>query len=551
MITKPTARRFRIRPSEFPTPAARDENEGLFDPPSDGFGDEVFPTARAASAPEGDAPARPAAGDARQDSEIEAIRREGLTGRQLRLARRVAQKHDLAATSDFDAVRLLRRAGIDPFQRGSVLDLVLSGGAEAAPGGALTTTPDSSEGPQLPQTFKPSKAPSHEQQIERERAVEIMKIQRDLSRRRRRRSALLALRLLLFVGLPTFLCGWYFYVIATPLYATRSEFVIQQAQNPAAAASGLGGLFQGSPLATSQDSITVQGYLQSREAMGRLDEDLGFRAHFQNASIDPLQRLAEDATMESAYKVYKKFFKISFDTTEGVIRMDVAAADPKVAADWSKQLITYAEDQVDHLTTRLREDQMRDAKEGYDSAQQALSDSQRNLIQLQEKYKIISSDAEVGLVVGQISQLENQITQERLSIAQMESNAEPNQARLDPVKRRIATLEDQIATLRGKLTQDGPDSTSLAEVQGELLVAQADLQTRQMMLAQALQSMEVARVEANRQVRYLSMSVSPIPPDEPTFPRAFENTLVTMLILFGIYLMVSMTAAILREQVSS
>ena len=52
-------------------------------------------------------------------------------------------------------------------------------------------------------------------------------------------------------------------------------------------------------------------------------------------------------------------------------------------------------------------------------------------------------------------------------------------------------------------------------------------------------------------MRYLSLSVSPVPPDEPTFPRAFENTLVTMLILLGIYLMISMTAAILREQVST
>ena len=38
---------------------------------------------------------------------------------------------------------------------------------------------------------------------------------------------------------------------------------------------------------------------------------------------------------------------------------------------------------------------------------------------------------------------------------------------------------------------------------------------------------------------------------DKTYPRAFENTMVTMLIMLGIYLMVSMTASILREQVSS
>jgi capsular polysaccharide transport system permease protein len=63
--------------------------------------------------------------------------------------------------------------------------------------------------------------------------------------------------------------------------------------------------------------------------------------------------------------------------------------------------------------------------------------------------------------------------------------------------------------------------------------------------------METARTEANRQVRYLSLSVSPVAPDEATYPRAFENTMVALLIFAGIYLMISMTAAILREQVSA
>lgn len=122
---------------------------------------------------------------------------------------------------------------------------------------------------------------------------------------------------------------------------------------------------------------------------------------------------------------------------------------------------------------------------------------------------------------------------------------------MDPLKRRIDTLQVQIAKLRGKLTDQGQDGVSLAQVQSDLLVAQSDAQTRQLLLAQSLQAMETARVEANRQTRYLSVSVAPVAPDEAAYPRAFENTLVVMLIFAGIYLMVSMTVAILREQVSA
>ena len=82
------------------------------------------------------------------------------------------------------------------------------------------------------------------------------------------------------------------------------------------------------------------------------------------------------------------------------------------------------------------------------------------------------------------------------------------------------------------------------------MVAQQDLQTRTLMLQQSLQQLETARIEANRQVRYLSMGVAPIAPDEATYPRSLENTILAFMIFGGIYLMMSLTASILREQVS-
>jgi capsular polysaccharide transport system permease protein len=104
--------------------------------------------------------------------------------------------------------------------------------------------------------------------------------------------------------------------------------------------------------------------------------------------------------------------------------------------------------------------------------------------------------------------------------------------------------------LRGSLTQGSAGGQSVARAQRELVMAEADVATRQMLLAQSMQQMESARIEANRQVRYLSMGVSPIAPDEATYPRKFENTVLAFLIFAGVYLMLSMTASILREQVT-
>ena len=252
--------------------------------------------------------------------QLDAIAQEGLTARQLRMARRVAQKRGLIVGSDYDAVRQLRQAGIDPFQRQSVLELV-------------HPKPAAAERVQLPDTIANGSTLPESKAIQRanKNASEIIKIQHDIARRRRLKLALLTVRLAIFICLPTILLGWYYYNIATPMYATNSEIVIQQAQPAQASASGLSNLFQGTSIATQQDSIAVQSYLASREAMLRLDADHGFKAHFSNPAIDPIQRLAPDATNEEAFKLYKSHVIISYDPTEGLIRMEVIAASPEKA----------------------------------------------------------------------------------------------------------------------------------------------------------------------------------------------------------------------------
>ncbi len=545
----PAAAAAPLRPAPTPVrPTSKPQTIGddAFQPDGteDGFGATRFETAGGPMATPGSPDAAPA--------EIDSIRREGLTGRQLRMARRLAQKHNLPATSDFDAVRLLRAQGIDPFQANSVLEMVqaAAGGAGGGDGAsrALTVTPGG-DGVQLPQTIRPAQLPSTELRAEQAHLAEVMKIQRDIARRRRRKSLLLFARLSVFVLLPTFLAAVYFFTIATPMYVAKTQFVIQQAESPGAAA--MGGLFSSTPMATAQDSIAVQGYLQSQVAMQRLEADKNFRAHFSDPSVDVIQRLAPDASESAAYKLYSKNIRISYDPTEGVVKMDITAADPEVAVDYSKALIGYAEEQVDQMTQRMRADQMKGARESYEDAERKYQEANIRLVTLQEKFKILSSEAEIGLITSQIGGLETQLTQDQLSLAQMESNANPNKARMEPLKRRIATLQEQISELRGKLTEEDSSGQSLAQVQSDLLVAQADAQTRQLLLAQSLQAMETSRVEANRQTRYLSVAVAPVAPDEATYPRAFENTLVVMLIFAGIYLMISMTVAILREQVSA
>jgi capsular polysaccharide transport system permease protein len=537
----------------------------------DGFGDTPFPGATA-TAPPAAVPAKPAqrrvsrgaisdtlsqgaadkadkptaktpppADETPHEQDLDTIKREGLTGRQLRMARRLAQKHNMAPTSDFDAVRLLRKQGIDPFQRSAMLDMVTT---EENKTNLPATT-----GNKLPKTVDPAQtlSPAIMERLSREN--DISQIQRDIAKRRRRKTLLLVSRLAVFVGIPTLFAGIYFYTIATPMYATHSAFVIQQADSTGAGAAG--GLFSGSPLGGSQDSITVQDYLESRDAMLRLDADVGFKEHFASPAIDAIQRLPENPSNEKAYKVYSDRVTIGYDPTEGLLKMEVVAADPEVSRRFSAALIEYAEERVDNLTQRKREDQMKGARESLEDAETKMKLAQESVVTLQEQLGIISPEAETGALMGQISTFETQLQQKQLQLQQLLDNSSPNQARVEGAQGDIGRLENIVANLRAQMTQASGSSGSLARISAELRMAEVDLQTRQLMAQQAIQSLEIARIEANRQTRYLSLSSSPVAPDEATYPRKFENTVLALLLFSGIYLLASLTAAVLREQVSA
>lgn len=571
MTTKPKAKKFRIRRTGAPTGTEGTASVSPRPQPVT----NVSPlrpqaaTARPEAAPQpGNTPARPqrpapemapaaaaamegqvsSAAETGAEAEIDAIKREGLTGRQLRMARRLAQKHNLPVTSDYDAVRQLRARGIDPLERGNMLDLVVQRGGGTAEA-ANAEDADAQPKVQLPQTVQPRQMlPSTELSPTQRREMEIGRIQQDIMRRRRRKMMQLLTRLAFFVFLPTLIAGYYFYVVATPMYASKSEFVILQADG---SLGGVGGFFAGTQFATSQDSISVQSFLESKEAMLLLDRDQSFKAHFQREEIDPIQRLSPDATNEEAYKVYSRIVTIGYDPTEGVIRMEVAAPDPQVATDFSNSLLSYAESRVNNLSGQKREDQMREARQSFEDAQKERRKAQEALVELQQQGALLDPESVITSLRGRIDNVEVQLQEKELQLAALLDNPRPSKAKVDGARADIARLNDVLDDLNARMLDTSSGENSLARLSVRIQMAQADLASRDMMLQGALQQMETTRMEANRQVRYLTVSVNPVPSEEPSYPRSFENTILAFLLFAGIYLMISLTASILREQVSS
>ena len=472
--------------------------------------------------------------------ELVAIREEGLTGRQLRMARKLAQRHNLEATSDYDAVRLLRARGLDPFKRPNVA------GVKSAAGNDNTQP----KPVQLPQTVATTQAglPAHGLSPAERREFEISEIRQDIARRRRRKLMLLLGRLAAFVFLPTLIAAYYYYAVATPMYSSKSSFQILTADG--AGSSSAGGFLQGTALATGPDSIATQEYLQSMGAMIRLNEDVQFRGIFSNENVDPLQRLDSNAPNNKEYKLYKKYVKLGYDPTEGVIRMEVSSPDPQASVAFSEKLIEYAEENVDQLSREKRRDTLAVSSISLDDAKGERRLAQQRLVELQED-SILDPQGEIAGIRSLISNVELQLQDKQLALNTQLSNNSPNKSKVEALQGEIAILGAELARQKARMTQDFEGESSLASKAAAIQIAQSDLATADLVLQSALETKRQSEIEANKQVRYLTVSVRPIASDVPSYPRAFENTLLAFLIFAGIYLMLSLTVSILKEQMSS
>src|SRR6056297_3946123 len=556
MTTKPKVSKFRIRRSApaaalAATPATgQDGNAAAAQPAPEAQTGASAQAAHANGPPTGQQAEPPRDGQIDQiraevpGTSIDDIRREGLTGRELRMARRVAQKHGLAPTSDFDAVRLLRARGIDPFQRTTMLELVKGKG---------DGTGDATDGDrvQLPQTVPApgQNLPSTETSPADRRAAEIVGIQRDITKRRRRKLLLLFSRLAAFVILPTFLAGYYFAVMATPMYSSNSAFLILSADSGGGGQGGLGGLIP-SQFATGQDAIATQEYLESKDATLRLDREQDYLAHFSQPRIDPVQRLEPDASTEDLYSHFRDHVKIGYDPTEGVMRMEVIAADPETSVRFNEQLIAYAEERVDELSRDKRNDAVKTAAESLEQAKAERREAQERLVTLQED-SILDPEGEIAGIRSLINSVELQLQEKELALSIQLNNPRPNEARVDALRSEVEVLRAELDRQKNRLTEATEGERSLASKTAAIQMAQADLATADLVLQSALETMRMSEIEANKQVRYLTVSARPVAPEEASYPRVFENTVLAFLIFSGIYLMISLTASILREQVSS
>ncbi len=364
---------------------------------------------------------------------------------------------------------------------------------------------------------------------------------KDLRRLRARR---LVTRLSLGVVLPTTLAAVYVGLVTTPEYESVSSFTIQSADGVSASSVEL--LFAAMPGSSAgRDVLSVQEHVRSRAMMQHLIDEHDWLAHYAADSIDVFNRLAADATLEERYEHFLDKVQVEHDTQSGTLTLLVKAYDTESAKRFADAILAASESMVNTLAQRAREDRNELAQAELSRAEARLSTARTAVLEAQNAGAELNPMASAAASRELRGELEAELARARAELSAMRSTYAPSAPEVVQQQQRVRALERQLDAQRARLAGDEGRGLSEAIARFEPLVAEKEFAERA--YGSALASLEVARVEAHRQHRYLVTIAPPSAPDAPTHPRFWYAVLTVFVASFFLLGIGTLLVASVRE----
>jgi capsular polysaccharide transport system permease protein len=365
---------------------------------------------------------------------------------------------------------------------------------------------------------------------------------RDLRKQRARR---LGVRLGLAVGLPTVLAAVYYGLICTPQYESVASFTIQSADSGMAPSLDfLMGSVPGGGSA-GRDVRLVQEYILSRSMLRFLEEEHGFVEHYSQGGIDWISRLPPDAPMEDRFDYYEGVVRAEFETESGALALSVRAFDADKAKELTDAILAASEGMVNRMMTDARQDRLQLARREVDAAEQRLTAARERIRELQADRSQLDPRAQAEATMHVKSSLEAQLAEARAELSTLRVNLQPGAPQLLAQQQRVAALSGQIASQQRRLTSRGEEGIDADLAAFEPALVEKEIAERT--YESAVTSLEMARIEADRQHRYLVTIATPSDPDEPTHPRLFFSILTVLVLSFAAFGIGSLILASIRE----
>lgn len=353
---------------------------------------------------------------------------------------------------------------------------------------------------------------------------------------------------LLTVVLPTLLAVIYYGFVASPQYVSQADFVVR-GQTPQTPGLLAGILPTGGGAGGSEDTYAVQDYVVSRDAAQLLLKRDDLAHAFNIPEADALARFPNfysGRTFEHFYHYYKKHVKAELDVTTGLSTLSVRTFDAATSQRIARALLTAAEDLVNKMNARQRENTIAASLRERDAAISRLQVLNTQIDAYRNQTGLLDPQRQSQPLLTDLAGLDTARMTTRVQLEQLRRSASSSPL-IEVLTRRLHALDQEISRSSGKVT--GNSNSFVPKISGyDDLIFQRQLLEREVTSANA--ALDTARIQADRQQLYLEEISQPNIPDYPVYPRRASDIAIVFVTMFGLYLIGMLLVAGAREHKS-
>lgn len=350
----------------------------------------------------------------------------------------------------------------------------------------------------------------------------------------RRRLSWRAIGFVIVVVLPVVAAAVYYFAIAADQYVAEFRFALR---TPAAIAVNAGTLWQAGPTASPPglDAAAIVQYIGSRAIVDELDPKLDLRQMFSRREADWPARLRLPVPIEELVRYWRGHVDAFDDATNGTIIVRVRAFTALDALVLAQAIAAASETLVNDLSARARRDTMRRAAEEASEAEKRLRTALVRLREFRDREGVIDPAKAAATTLTLAAHVRDELEQAKAERATLKTYMRDDAPSVRVLDARIHSLEAQLRTVSSEVTATDKTRTALSQVMGSYEELDSDHRFAEAAYQHALEALDRARSDADRQQVYVASFVPPSLPEEALYPRRLRSFGIVALLALSLW----------------
>lgn len=352
------------------------------------------------------------------------------------------------------------------------------------------------------------------------------------------------------VLMPIAVTAAYYFAVAADQYLAEFRFTLNTVDPPRLDPLSLfAGNATHSP-AAMESQILVQ-YMTSRAIVDEIDGALDLRRVFSPPEADWWARLPRPVSIEELVHYWKGQVDPSYDPANGTVTVRVRGFAPADALRVSQAIVAACEKLVNELSLRARRDTLFHAEAELVQAESRLKSVLGEIRAFRDKEGLIdpARTAEASGVLA--TRLRDELVKANAELSTLKAYMRDDAPSVKVLRARIRALEAQRRSLAHEMTDpDNSRTDTMSRILGSYEQLESERKFAEAAYQHALQSLDQARANADRQHVFIASFIPPSLPEEALYPRRWRSLGTVALLALAVWGIGGLTVQSIRDHLA-